>query len=84
MINMELWIRSQDKTDLVKVNEIFVNEAGTIFCNKMVFACYSKERALEVLDEIQETQLGNFHYRCPSNAKVSSKEDTIVYKMPEE
>lgn len=43
----------------------------------------TKERALEVLDEIQEAQLGNFHYRCPSNVKVSSKEDTIVYEMPE-
>ena len=44
----------------------------------------TKERALEVLDEIQEAQLGNFHYRYPSNVKVSSKEDTIVYKMPKE
>ena len=43
----------------------------------------TKERALEVLDEIQEAKLGNFHYRCPSNVKVSSKEDTIIYKMPE-
>lgn len=28
-------------------------------------------------------ELGNFYYRCPNNVKVSSKEDTIVYKMPE-
>lgn len=43
----------------------------------------TKEMALEVLDEIQEAKLGNFHYRCPSNVKVSSKEDTIIYQMPE-
>ncbi len=43
----------------------------------------TKERAIEVLDEIQEAKLGNFHYRCNSNVKVSSKEDTIIYQMPE-
>ena len=44
----------------------------------------TKERALEVLDEIQEAQLGNYHYRCPSNVKVSNNEDIIVYEMPKE
>jgi len=44
----------------------------------------TKERALEVLNEIQEAKLGNFHYKCPSNVKVSIKEDTIVYEMPKE
>lgn len=43
----------------------------------------TKARALEVLDEIQEAKLGNFHYRCSNNVKVSSKEDTIIYEMPE-
>lgn len=43
----------------------------------------TKERAIEILDEIQEAKLGNFHYRCPSNVKISSKEDTIIYQMPE-
>lgn len=63
---------------------------GYTICNVTDNGCYellgtyeTKERALEVLDEIQEAKLGNFHYRCPSNVKVSSKEDTIVYEMPE-
>lgn len=63
---------------------------GYTICNVEDNGCYgllgtykTKERALEVLDEIQEAQLGNFHYRCPSNVKISSKEDTIVYEMPE-
>lgn len=43
---------------------------------------FNEERALEVLDEIQEAQLGNYHYRCPSNVKVSNNENTIVYQMP--
>ncbi len=60
---MELFIRSQDKTMLYKVNEIFVEseiinyiETGKYFIcvNDEGFGTYkSKERALEVLDEIQ-------------------------------
>lgn len=95
---MDLWIRSQDKKNLVKIRQISLNYRN----NKQIIANYipdfypnsgeyyeflgvykSKERALEVLDEIQEAKLGNFHYRCPSNVKVSSKEDTIIYEMPE-
>ena len=37
----------------------------------------------DLLEIIQEAKLGNFHYRCNSNVKVSSKEDTIIYQMPE-
>ena len=96
---MELWIRSQDKMNLVKVRQISVNYQD----NKQIIANYmpelyensgayyellgtykTKERAIEVLDEIQEAKLGNFHYRCPSNVKISSKEDTIIYQMPKD
>ena len=84
---MDLWIRSQDKEDLKKAEHIGVfNEK--IYINGYEENGYcigtykSKERALEVLDEIQEAQLGNYHYRCPSNVKVSNNENTIVYQMP--
>lgn len=65
---MELWIRSQDKMNLVKINQVSINYQD----NKQIIAnyvpelyenssCYyellgtysTKERALEVLDEIQ-------------------------------
>ena len=65
---MELWIRSQDKINLVKVRQISVNYQD----NKQIIANYmpelyensgeyyeilgtykTKERAIEVLDEIQ-------------------------------
>lgn len=65
---MDLWIRSQDRMNLVKVNQINVNYQN----NKQIIANYipdfvgtqgeyyemlgsykTKERALEVLDEIQ-------------------------------
>lgn len=90
---MELWIRSQDKEVLMLINTIALakNEEGTIIGYgvdgkvQCVLGNYkTKERALKVLDEIQEAKLGNFHYKCPSNVKVSTKEDTIVYQMPEE
>lgn len=66
---MELWIRSQDKMNLVKIRQISLNYQN----NKQIIANYipdfypnsgehyeflgvykSKERALEVLDEIQK------------------------------
>ena len=85
---MELWIRSQDREMIYKANEIFYyrcTEAHSIQVNHENFGKYkSKERALEVLDEIEESTLGNFSYRCPSNVKASKKEDTIIYEMPEE
>ena len=59
MINMELWIRSQEKTRLTKVNNIlaykFDDDSYGIQINGECFVgeYKSKERALEVLDEIQ-------------------------------
>lgn len=100
---MELWIRSQDKEDLLETHNLglaykgkygFMDKIGDIdgYCVCEFINDYhvklgtytTKERALGVLDEIQEAKLGNFHYRCPSNVEVSHKEDTIVYKMPKE
>ena len=57
---MELWIRSQNKKRLIKANEIYLDniyyDDGTvdILVNEFIFGRYVEERALEVLDEIQE------------------------------
>ena len=86
---MELWIRSQDKMNLVKVRQISVNYQD----NKQIIANYmpelyensgeyyeilgtykTKERTLEVLDEIQDLL---------QNAYVGSL-NRIVYQMPED
>ena len=85
---MELWIRSQDKINLVKVRKISVNYQD----NKQIIANYmpelyensgeyyeilgtykTKERALEVLDEIQDL-LQNAYAK---NVSI------IVYQMSE-
>lgn len=87
---MELWIRSQDKECLMKVNRVdydLSNSKHRIMVNgyeTLVGHYETKTRTLEVLNEIQEAQLGNYHYRCPSNVKVSNNENTIVYEMPKE
>ena len=56
---MSLWVRSQDKTRLIKANNLRVefnswhNKSG-IFCDGNIIGEYkTKERALQILDEIQ-------------------------------
>ena len=54
---MELWIRSQDKKFLAKVNNIICEDKALYYDHheaKATLGIYkTKERALEVLDEIQ-------------------------------
>lgn len=56
---MDLWIRSQDKLNLTKVRNIWIEKSGQyygIFDDSVRYyiGMYeTKERALEVLDEIQ-------------------------------
>ena len=75
---MELWIRSQDRTLLRKVNTIGSVEGRDFWSideNLTVsFGKYkTKERALEILDEISDLL---------QNAYVGSA-NRIVYQMPE-
>ena len=80
---MELWIRSQDRCTLEKVNYLSVggtyrNEILTDDCCS-VGKYKSKERALEVLDEIQKD--------IRSKYTISLKPERAfdgVYEMPEE
>lgn len=82
---MELWIRSQDKRILIKVYNVFLNAN---YDNKRI-STYdgdsnttlgeykTKERALEVLDEIEK--ILNPQLTIKNNGKIiGSFEDTIV------
>lgn len=76
---MELWVRSQDKTFLRKANTIGIVEGRDFWSideNLTVsFGKYkTKERAIEILDEIQDLL---------QNAYVGSL-NRIVYQMPAE
>lgn len=84
---MELWIRSQDKTFLRKVNTIGIVEGRDFWSideNLTVsFGKYkTKERALEVLDEIQDLlkkdKFKDERFCCDKLTKA------IVYEMPAE
>lgn len=108
---MELWIRSQDKMNLVKVRQVGVNYQN----NKQIIANYTpelyensgefvellgtyktKERALEVLDEINNIKFYKYMASLDWNSFVSSiyektiKEQKLLlsmmntYQMPKE
>lgn len=93
-MKMELWIRSQSKEKLVKVNEIKYEEyknvlmdypiAAIIINDKIVQEYKSKERALEVLDEIQnKINLINLGHDFGS-PMIDLKNPTYIYQMPKE
>ena len=98
---MELWIRSQDKDFIMKVNNIIlgyqndvnnkgINELRRLFTftkdTAFTLGVYqSKERALEVLDEIQEfiENKGKIKITQDINGITSEVEDAKrVYQMP--
>lgn len=97
---MELWIRSQDKEDLVKVNSLWIMDNQiwmevpfyenykklglTVSGHNHKLAEYkTKERALEVLDEIQnKINLINLGHDFGS-LMVDLKNPTYIYQMPE-
>lgn len=97
---MELWIRSQDKKNLVKIiNQIGLNYAN----NKMIIANYqpdfigtqgeyyeelgtyaTKGRALEVLDEIQK-KINLINLGHDFGSPMIDLENpTYIYEMPKE
>ena len=96
---MDLWIGSQDKSSIVKVDNLYVS-VGNYICyyvekGKEVPNTYyrpsgelgryeSEERALEVLDEIQnKINLINLGYDFGS-PMVDLKNPTYIYQMPKE
>lgn len=99
---MDLWIRSQDKSSLVKVDNLYVS-VGNYICyyvekGKEVPNTYYRpsgelgryethERALEVLDEI-ENHLINSSFTRRTNGLGEVKDiipnPLFIYEMPKE
>ena len=77
---MDLWIRSQDKTTLLRSYEIYIVEHSDSYVirakrtSHILGAYKTIERALEVLDEIQRVFYNNQKYI----------NNVVVYVMPEE
>ena len=86
---MELWIRSQDKRTLLKVNRIDVDGKKIIvwdndyYCSETYMGTYAtEERALEVLDEIQKILKSSFIVN--GLGEYVSQSNTTIYEMPKE
>lgn len=86
---MEFWIRNQRRTTLKIVSDIRLSvTGGNIFCDSEIFGEYrTKERALEVLNEIQK------HIEKQGTSEAQVNEYGImngiefysnVYEMPKE
>ena len=92
---MELWIRSQDEMKLVKVNYIYAMEGNdyftiygeTIDSGPIIAKYKTKERALEVLDEIQENIVKQGQAIILTDGRGipnGNKFFSYVYEMPKE
>ena len=101
---MDLWIRSQDKENLIKVDNLglayiekynFIDRIGDI-AKKEHYICQfqknshttlgkfaSKERALEVLDEISDELISANYMPLEENEKITCG-SARVYEMPKE
>lgn len=90
-----MWIRSQSKETLLKATKIFIHD-NQVFASmedgfdEMVGEYKSKERAIEVLDEIQGRISPKFNYKG-NNEEVDLFIKTqmlnsmiAVYQMPKE
>jgi len=86
---MDLWVRSQDKTFLKKVNTIgivegqdfyFISENITTDLGKYK----SKERVLEVLDEIHQRLIDLQTIECTGDYRFTKRNLDCVYEMPKE
>lgn len=93
---MDLWIRSQDKetlikTELVMMEEIEKDKEYWIYLgheNYEPYRClgvyHSKERALEVLDEIHQRLIDLQTLEIAMNVFTKNRSLDCVYVMPEE
>jgi len=91
---MDLWIRSQDKNNLIKVSDIWIDDTDmidkghvSIMTNSnfsFELGIYnSKERALEVLDEIQKL-LQPQMVLSKVGKPIAETCDGTVYREPDE
>ena len=89
---MNLWVRSQDKRILQKVDNIFLDanyedkRISTYDGDNVELGTYkTKERALEILDEIQDELIGSdFMPMAKDEEVVLTCGSAKIYKMPED
>ena len=87
---MDLWIRSQNRELLIKPNVLDLDlDDITIVCISNTEGEYTLgeyktyERAIEVLDEIQDLLLGDIK-RISDNSYIAKSSQKLIYEMPKE
>ena len=93
-MKMELWVRSQDKRILQKVDNIFLDanyenkRISTYDDNNTELGTYkTKERAIKILDELQDFMI---NYACVKKINRLGEEidlipkPILIYNMPKE
>lgn len=83
---MDLWIRSQDRMNLCKVHDLVIRENHSgygdidyVIQDTYTMATYkTKERAIEVLDEIQRLMIASLIDKNLDGYGV------VIYEMPKE
>ena len=88
---MSFWIRSQDRQALIPINKMITNTCEGLFYDGIILGTYkSKERAIEVLDEIEDLltidlKINDSYYKVDTIIKAEILNSMIkVYEMPKE
>ena len=89
---MELWVRSQDKeclTNISNIQYVYKNNMhglGTYYDNLKILGTYkTKERAIEILDEIQDELISSDFIPIEKNEEVVlTCGSARIYEMPED
>lgn len=91
---MDLWIRSQDRDDLIKVYDIWIDDTNMVeqgYVSIMANSNFSfelgvyktKDRALEVLDEI-ESFINKGCKQIKIDSEAHCTKEYYIYEMPKE
>ena len=90
---MDLWVRSQDKTNLIKVYDVYITERSKIRANfQKGYGCAytelgeyaTEERALKVLDEIESILCYKRLEQYSGYSIINVENNVAVYEMPKE
>lgn len=91
---MDLWIRSQDKTTLIRSYEIYIAEHSNSYVirakrtSHILGAYKTIERAIDVLNEIQHLFIEKEPFKTEFTKDgltiMNKQPSSVVYEMPEE
>lgn len=82
-----MWIRSQDKKTLTKISDLDIDGANQIWgCCSLLGKYSSEEKALKVLDEIQDAIENTDYYRIDNvgHGAYVLANGVQVYQMPQD